>query len=102
MSHKLLLTNRLPDKTSKLVLTKRLPDKTSKAVLKKYLPYKTSADSGVVHRLLYSKAKAMQIDVEYQIYKYRRNKPIIVTGQLVSAGKRLGELTKFVHLSLKM
>ena len=44
MSHKSVLTKRLPDKTSKLVLTKRLPDKTSKAVLTKCLPDKTSAD----------------------------------------------------------
>ena len=44
MSHKSVLTKCLPDKTSKLVLTKRLPDKTSKAVLTKCLPDKTSAD----------------------------------------------------------
>ena len=31
MSHKSVLTKRLPDKTSKPVLTKCLPDKTSKA-----------------------------------------------------------------------
>ena len=44
MSHKSVLTKRLPDKTSKPVLTKRLPDKASKAVLTKCPPDKTSAD----------------------------------------------------------
>ena len=46
--------------------------------------------------LLYSQAKAKQIDVECQIYKHKHrwNEQTIVSGQLVSAEKRLCELAQ--------
>ena len=46
--------------------------------------------------LLYSQAKAKQIDVECQIYKHKHRwtEPTIVSGQFVSAEKRLCDLAQ--------